>query len=145
HVRRLAALRAVLPADDAAAVETAPRLGSRRRQLVPRLEDAPLALHPRAESLCRLGPKARRVVLEVMVECRGALDAVADAPPLAFARRGFRDLDAGAMKARAMKHLAHVAGEPGVVIRDDVRVELALDFVDEGSRHGRLVSDDGRF
>jgi hypothetical protein len=49
------------------------------------------------------------------------------------------------VKARAIKHLAHVAGEPGVVIRDDVRVELALDFVDEGSRHGRLVSDDEGF
>jgi hypothetical protein len=54
-----------------------------------------LAVHARAEALRRLGPKARRVVLEVMIERGGALDAVPDAPPLALARRRFRDLDAG--------------------------------------------------
>jgi hypothetical protein len=85
------------------------------------------------------------VVLEVVVERRGALDPIANAPPLALARRRFRDLDTGPMKSRAIKHIAHVAGKPGVVVRNDVGVEQALDFVDEGGRHGRLVSDDGGF
>ena len=118
------------------------RLVGGRRQLVPRLEHAPLAVHAAAEALRRLGPQARRVVLEVVVERRGALDAVADAPPLPLARRRLGHLDAGAVEARAGEHVPHVAREPGVVVRDDVRVELALDFVDEVGCHAAAPRGD---
>ena len=135
HVGGLPALRAVLAGDDRAAVEAARRIEGRRRQLVPRLEDAPLALHAAAESLRGFRAQARRVVLEIVIECRDALDPVADAPPLALARRRFRDLDVGPVETRAGQHVPHVSGKPGVVIRDDVRIELALDFVDEVACH----------
>ena len=135
NVGSLAALRAVLAGDDRAAVEAALRLVGRGRQLVPRLEDAPLAVHAATEALRGLCPHARRVVLEVVIECRDALDAVTDPPPLALARRRFRDLDIGAVEARAGEDVAHVAGQPRVIVRDDVRVELALDFVDEVVGH----------
>ena len=110
---------------------------------MPRLEDSPLALHAATESLRRFRPHARRVVLEIVIECRDALDPVADAPPLALARRRFRDLDVGPVESRAGQHVPHVSGKPGVIVRDDVRIELALDFVDEvprGARVGRLES-----
>ncbi len=134
-VRGLAALRAVTAFDDGAAVEAARRLLRRRRELVPRLEHAPLALDPAAEALRGLGAQPRRVVLQVMVERRGALHAVADAAALPLAGRRLGHLDAGAVEARAGEHVADVARQPGVVIGDDVRVELALDFVDEARGH----------
>ena len=134
HVRRLAALRAVAAVDDGPAVEAARRLARGRRQLLPRLEHAPLAVHAPAEALRGLGAQPRRVVLEVVVERRGALHAVADAAALALAGRRLGHLDAGAVESRAGEHVADVAGEPGVVIGDDVRVELALDFVDDAGR-----------
>src|SRR5688572_1874300 len=102
---------------------------------MPRLEHAPLALDPAPEPPCGLGAQARCVVLEVMVERRGALHAIADAPALPLAGRRFGHLDAGAVEARTAEHVAHVAREPGVVIGDDVRVELALDFIDEAGGH----------
>ena len=141
NVGSLAALRAVLAGDDRAAVEAALRLVGRGRQLVPRLEDAPLAVHAAAEALRGFCPHARRVVLEVVIECRDALDAVTDPPPLALARRRFRDLDIGSVEARAGEDIAHVAGQPRVIVRDDVRVELALDFVDEVVGHAESPGD----
>ena len=102
---------------------------------MPRLEHAPLAVDPAAEALRGLGAHPRRVVLEVVVERRGALDPVADAAALPLAGRRLGHLDAGAVEARAGEHVADVARKPGVVVGDDVRVELALDFVDEARGH----------
>ena len=58
--------------DDGAAVEAADQL-ARGRHFVLRLEHAALALDPAPEALRGLGAQPRRVVLEVMVERRGAL------------------------------------------------------------------------
>ena len=68
-----------------------------------------------------------------MVEGSQVLDAVLDAPPLALAGRCFSGLDAGAQEAGTGQHVADMSRQPRVVVRDDVRVELALDFVyDDG-------------
>ena len=111
---------------------------------MPWLEDAPLALHAAAESLRGFRAHARRVVLEVVIERRDALDPVADPPPLALARRRFRNLDVGPVEARAGQHVPHVSGKPGVIVRDDVRIELALDFVDEVVCHAAAHPSDSR-
>ena len=87
---------------------------------------------------------ARRVVLEVVVERRCAFDPIADPTPLPLAGRRLGHPDAGAMKAGAGEHVPHVAREPFVVVRDDIRVELALDFVDEvGLPRRDLAGDSG--
>ena len=88
-------------------------------------------LHATAEALRGLGAQPRRVVLEVLVERGGALDAIADQPPLGFAGGRLRRLDRRAEESGAGEHVPDMAGQPGVVVRDDIGVELALDFVYE--------------
>ena len=107
-----------------------------RHDVRARLVDPPLALQAPAEAFRGRGPQSRRLVLEVMVERGQALDAIAHAPALALAGRGLGRLDRGPEEAGAGEDLAHVAGQPGVVVRDDVGVELALDFVDDVGGHG---------
>ncbi len=143
HVGGLAALRAVPAGDRRAAVQAAAPARGRRRQLMPGLEDPPLALHPPAEALRGLGAQPRRAVLEVVVERRDALDPVADPAPLALAGGVSGDSMVAPEEARAGQHVPHVAGKPGVVIRDDVGVELALDFVDEIAWHASALPSEG--
>ena len=129
HVGGLAAVLAMQAGDLRAAVQATLRLEGRGDDFLARLEHAPVALHAAAEARERLGPDPRGAVFKVMVERCRALDPVLDAPALAFSRRRFRGLDAGAEEAGAGQHVADVAGQPRVIFRDDVRVELALDFV----------------
>jgi hypothetical protein len=56
--------------------------------------------------------------------------------------RGLGCLDGSPEEPRAGQHGLHVARQPGVVVGDDVRVELALDFVDEAVVHAAAPRGD---